>query len=278
MSHFFDHFKKAWFFFFLILSRWTRNGLGVVLGLVYESLTLAWRLFVHLFRLLVWLFVHVYMLKRALFDAKKKHKNPLGKSDFVERSTRIATINKRSFVICLSLDKTLLSLQPKQDPSQKKQPCIKVTQIDGRTVRNYITYRPFLDAFLDKCAQFFKVVVYTQMDEQVADEVVQKINRNNVIVDVFARQDLTKLNGRTVKDLSLIKTDLRRVLLVSPTTENVLQKENVIRCPQFSGADKTDTFLQRLASLLEQQMGTQVPPVDLRAVAAHINSQMGSTD
>lgn len=149
MTFFVDHFKKSWFFFYLLTLRAIRLSTNSVLGLIYELLSLVFRLLTHLFRLLVWVFVQFYMAKRYLLDRKKKHRNPLSKPDALQKSLHVHSIHKRRDVICLALDKTLVSLQTKPPPKDQLSYPIQVTQINGKTVKYYVTPRPFLKDFLD---------------------------------------------------------------------------------------------------------------------------------
>ena len=87
--------------------------------------------------------------KRYLFDAKTKHRNPLSKPDILQKSLQIHSIHKKNDIICLALDKTLVSLTTKPPPKDQLSYRIQVSQINGQTVRHYITPRPFLKEFLD---------------------------------------------------------------------------------------------------------------------------------
>jgi len=118
------------------------------------------------------------------------------------------------------------------------------------------------------------VTVYTQIDENVADEIVQKINHNNAIVDIFAQHELLKIGNRLFKDLSLIKENLRRIVMVNWNNENVLQRENVIRIPAYGGPGAPDDVLQRLAVLLDAEMTAADRPEDLRELCLRINMVM----
>ena len=146
MNHFFDHFKKSWFFFFLITYRMIKMSFQTTLSLIYELLSMLGKVLLNFFRLLVWVFVNIYFSKRALFDCKKKHKNPLEKKEIAKRSSQlIERVHKKQGVLCLGLDKTLIYLHAK---NVKNSVLLKVSQIDGKSVNTYLTPRPFLKEFL----------------------------------------------------------------------------------------------------------------------------------
>lgn len=149
MNHFFDHFKKSWFFFFLITYRMIKMSFQTTLSVIYELLSMLCKVLLNFFRLLVWVFVNIYFSKRALFDGKKKHKNPLEKKEIAKRSSQlIERIHKKQDVLCLGLDKTLIYLHAKKPINDKNSVLLKVSQIDGKSVNTYLTPRPFLKEFL----------------------------------------------------------------------------------------------------------------------------------
>lgn len=115
-------------------------------------------------------------------------------------------------------------------------------------------------------------MVYTQIDETITEEIIQKINGDNIIVDFFSRNDLTKIGNRLCKDLLKVKSNPRKVLLVNNTLENVLQKENVIRSEVFTG-DLEDTFLRDLAKRIDEQMSKATKSTDLREICKRINEK-----
>lgn len=149
MTYFVDHFKKSWFFFYLLTLRAIRSSTNSVLGLFYEILSFLGRMVTHVFRLFVWVFVQFYMAKRAIFDKQTKHRNPLSKTELLQRSLHVTSIHKRADVICLSLDKTLVSLQAKPPAKGILSFPIQVTQINGKTVKHHLVPRPYLKEFLD---------------------------------------------------------------------------------------------------------------------------------
>jgi len=61
----------------------------------------------------------------------------------------VNSIHKRGDVICLSLDKTLVSLQTKPPAKNILSFPIQVAQINGKTAKNYLVPRPHLKEFLD---------------------------------------------------------------------------------------------------------------------------------
>lgn len=116
------------------------------------------------------------------------------------------------------------------------------------------------------------MAVYTQMDETAAEEVVQHINIDNAIVEIYSRQDLTRLAGKAFKDLAIIKPNLMRILMVNNNLENVIQKENVIKTTSFFGINNEDNCLKILAELIEKEMENVDLPEDLRIICGRINT------
>lgn len=121
------------------------------------------------------------------------------------------------------------------------------------------------------------MTVFTRLNENVAEEIINKINSNDAIVDIFAQSELSKIGTKLFKDLSIIKSDLSGILMVNFSVENVVQRENVIKVPLFSGADDKDDVLRRLGALLDTQMSASEKPVDMREICTRINAQLKHT-
>ena len=149
MTYFIDHFKKSWFFFFLISSRIIKVSINFFLSLMYEILSLFFYLLINVIKLLVWVFVHLYFYKRAIFDSKKKHKNPLEKKGFGEQSSRISKISQMKNIWCFGLDKNLVYISSKKPDSKSNWVKVQFRNFDGMRVETYVIIRPFLEEFLE---------------------------------------------------------------------------------------------------------------------------------
>ena len=110
------------------------------------------------------------------------------------------------------------------------------------------------------------------MDETAAEEIVQHLNIDNAIVEIYSRQDLTRLAGKAFKDLTIIKPNLMRILMVNNNSENVIQKENVIKTTAFFGNNNEDNCLKILAGLIEKEIENVDLSADLRIICGRINT------
>jgi len=116
------------------------------------------------------------------------------------------------------------------------------------------------------------VSVFTQVEENLVDEVIHQINYKNTIVEIHTKTDMVEKSGKYWKDLSKIKPDLSKVMLITTNSENVVQKENTIKIPMFTETSKEDDCLKRLGEMLEFEMSSESKPVDLRKVCKNIES------
>ncbi|KAF3544612.1 hypothetical protein DY000_02008943, partial [Brassica cretica] len=104
----------------------------------------------------------------------------------------------------------------------------------------------------ERLSESFEVVVFTAGLEDYASQVLDKIDRKGVITQRLYRDSCREVNGRYVKDLSMVVgEDLGSVLIVDDNPSSYsLQPENGVPIKAFVD-DLRDQELMKLAEFLE---------------------------
>jgi len=154
---------------------------------------------------------------------------------------------KKKYTLVLDLDETLVHTTDR-----------RVAQYDCRVEIHtkkahrvfYILKRPFLDVFLVTMSQYFEIVIFTASIRRYADAVIDLIDLHHVVDRRFFRQSCIKSGGSFLKDLHVVSSDLRKVLILdnSPIAYS-LQEENAIPISTWYD-DATDTCLRDLIPFL----------------------------
>eukprot|EP01130_Rhizamoeba_saxonica_P006905 TRINITY_DN276_c0_g1_i2.p1 TRINITY_DN276_c0_g1~~TRINITY_DN276_c0_g1_i2.p1 ORF type:complete len:289 (-),score=70.01 TRINITY_DN276_c0_g1_i2:73-939(-) len=88
-----------------------------------------------------------------------------------------------------------------------------LTEDDG----SYVVYcrkRPGVDAFLEKVAEIFELVVFTASTQEYADQILDVLDPKGLIKYRLYRESCTFVEGNYIKDLSLLGREISRVAIV----------------------------------------------------------------
>lgn len=137
---------------------------------------------------------------------------------------------------------------------------------------NYVTTRPFLEYFLREMSRLFEITVFTAAREDYADVIIDELDKHNYISNRLYRRHMTKLNGVSIKDLSMIGRDLTRTIIIDNIEENYMkQPENGVKIPSFFGV-QDDVKLLGLAKELKKVIS--VLPNDVRPFLSNIRDRI----
>ncbi|OHT03861.1 NLI interacting factor-like phosphatase family protein [Tritrichomonas foetus] len=120
-------------------------------------------------------------------------------------------INKSEAVLVLDLDETLVHCS--FHPTDYYDFCISII-IDEISYDVYIQKRPFVDQFLSECFKHFFVVIFTASLPQYANPIIDVICPNLPASQRLFRESCTFCEGLFVKDLTIFKVPLDRVIIV----------------------------------------------------------------
>eukprot|EP00941_MAST-03F_sp_MAST-3F-sp1_P001118 g1118.t1 len=126
----------------------------------------------------------------------------------------------------------------------------------------YVNCRPHLQEFLDTVCQWYDVSIFTASKRLYADPVIDRIDRKGMIRQRFYRDSCTEVAGCFVKDLSKVKADSAKVMLIdnSPVCFSLCQ-DNAVAISGWVD-DPNDTALLDILPFLEQMQGLR----DVRSV------------
>ncbi|GMI77700.1 hypothetical protein like AT5G45700 [Hibiscus trionum] len=159
----------------------------------------------------------------------------------------ISTAKKTIF---LDLDETLVHSSP--DPPPKKYDFTVTPSIDGQVMNFYVLKRPGVDFFLEEISKKHEVVVFTAGLKQYASQVLDKLDPGGRFISHRLYRDSCKeVNGKFVKDLSVMGRDLGRVVIVDDNPNAYsLQPENAVPIRPFV-EDSEDRELEKLVQFFE---------------------------
>jgi Dullard-like phosphatase family protein len=168
----------------------------------------------------------------------------------------------RRATIVLDLDETLVHSTTRPTPHYDF--VINVYDESGRLCTFYVLCRPHLQHFIRKVSQWYDVAVFTASKRLYADPVVDRIDRKGVVRQRLYRDSCTEVAGCFMKDLSKVRADPAKVLLVdnSPVCFSLCQNNAV----PITGwvDDPNDTALLDILPFLEQVRSLR----DVRSVLA----------
>ncbi|CBJ28610.1 conserved unknown protein [Ectocarpus siliculosus] len=151
--------------------------------------------------------------------------------------------------LILDLDETLVHSSFKPVPGAD---FIMDIMVDGTFYKVFVLKRPGVDAFLERVAKLYEVIIFTASLPQYANPLLDVLDPKGTITSRLFREHCTFHEGYFVKDLTLLRhQSLESTIIVdnSPMAY-MFQPENAIDCISWID-DREDTELDVIASFLE---------------------------
>ncbi|KAG6529868.1 uncharacterized protein LOC122042801 [Zingiber officinale] len=170
--------------------------------------------------------------------------------------------NKRQVTLVLDLDETLVhSTMEHCDDADFTFPIF----FDMKHHTVYVRRRPFLQLFLERVAQMFKIIIFTASQSIYAEKLLDILDPDrNIISKRVYRESCVFSDGNYTKDLTILGIDLAKVAIVDNTPQVFrLQVNNGIPIKSWFG-DPFDEALIQLLLFLE----TLVDVDDVRPIIA----------
>ncbi|KAL6622248.1 hypothetical protein LY90DRAFT_397486 [Neocallimastix californiae] len=163
-------------------------------------------------------------------------------------STAIRRKRKEKKVLVLDLDETLIHSTSRG--SRNHDYMIEVL-LDKHICLYYVYKRPYVDSFLKKVSEWYKVVVFTASLKEYADPVIDYLDPEKKIFSKrYFRESCQFRNGIYMKDLQVIEKDLSKICLVDNSTFSFeINKENGIPIETWINDPKDRELLNLLPFL-----------------------------
>ncbi|PVU96928.1 hypothetical protein BB561_000874 [Smittium simulii] len=124
-----------------------------------------------------------------------------------------------------------------------------------------IAKRPHLDAFLAYMSSLYEIVIFSDQPSYITEPILEKLDPFGYITYKLYKEQTRHVDGKNIKDLSLLNRDLSKVILLDTDPEDYSShQENSIKVPTFKG-DPSDTWLLRAAPLFEYIYMIEAPDV-----------------
>uniref|UniRef100_D3TQJ3 Mitochondrial import inner membrane translocase subunit TIM50 n=1 Tax=Glossina morsitans morsitans TaxID=37546 RepID=D3TQJ3_GLOMM len=121
--------------------------------------------------------------------------------------------------------------------------------------------RPGVDMFLQECAKFFEIVVFTAEQGMTVFPILDALDPNGYIMYRLVRDATHFVDGHHVKNLDNLNRDLKRVIVVDwDPNATQMHPDNTFNIPRWSGNDD-DTQLMDLISFLKTIATSEVDDV-----------------
>ncbi|OUM69693.1 hypothetical protein PIROE2DRAFT_37912 [Piromyces sp. E2] len=168
----------------------------------------------------------------------------------VKRSPSVSVRRKRKEkkVLVLDLDETLIHSTSRG--SRNHDYMIEVL-LDKHICLYYVYKRPYVDSFLKKVSEWYKVVVFTASLKEYADPVIDYLDPEKKIFSKrYFRESCQFRNGIYMKDLQIIEKDLSKICLVDNSSFSYeINKENGIPIETWINDPKDRELLNLLPFL-----------------------------
>ncbi len=194
--------------------------MNLVLTGVYKIFSFFSFILVWIIKLIVFILIGFYFLLKLCFP--KKNHTPFKDLKRLHNLYRLNSLNKKKYVLYIDLDETLIYAS-EQKPSKTRSLKITIDIPDEPDKIFYIKPRPFLEEFLKEASKIFKIYLYTRASKRYAEEILKHIDRNQMIIKVFSRENLIKYNNEFFKDLTIGEKDLSKSLILDNKSEFIFQ-------------------------------------------------------
>ena len=153
--------------------------------------------------------------------------------------------NKISIV--LDLDETLVHSSFIQVPNPD---FTFMLNSSPKPVPVYVLVRPHATEFLQKLAEKFELILFTASNQEYVDYVIDKIDPEHCIKYRLYKESCSDLNGATVKDLSLLNRELKKLIIIDNSKmASLLHPYNAVSVETWID-DKDDHELLEIADEL----------------------------
>jgi len=124
--------------------------------------------------------------------------------------------------------------------------------LDGNKYKVFVLKRPFVDEFIEECAKYYELVVFTASLSEYANPVIDTLDKKGLIKHrLFRESCVFHQNQMYVKDLSRLGRNINDCIIIDNSPYSYLfDPTNAIGCTSWFG-DQSDTELRDLLPVLK---------------------------
>jgi len=138
-------------------------------------------------------------------------------------------------------------------PAEQAMPPDLIIEFDATPAYGNVSFRPFVQCFLETAAKSFEIVVFTASQQSYADKVINALDPTGAhIKHRLYRQHCTECRGAFFKELGLLGRPMARCLLVDNSPISVACNADHGVLIQSWYGDRSDRELMDLLALLEE--------------------------
>jgi len=185
----------------------------------------------------------------AHIKATPKNLSPIPPGSFIPMIPAAADNSK--ITLCVDIDETLVHAS--FTPTHKHDVVIPLT-MEGKSMRIYVQFRPYLKQFLQFISSRFEVVIFTASLSMYAGQLMDHLDPDRTLLgrNRLFREHCTAIDGSYVKDISLLGRPLDRVALIDNSPSAYLfQPRNAIPIESWFD-DPFDEELLNLTPMLQR--------------------------
>ena len=203
------------------------------------------------------------MEKKIKYEDEKNNNYNLLTSRSVKNLNNINNLNKANTtsknnkkILILDLDETLVHslFQPEKADNNIIKPDIYLKIFFNNKFQEIFVYkRPYLDLFLKEMKKIYNIYVFTASIEKYAKPLLDKLDKNNLIIKKFYRENCLLSEGKYIKDLNSLNLNikLKDVIIIDNNPFSYkFNKNNGIPIKSWH-YDKSDTELIKIIPLLK---------------------------
>ena len=141
------------------------------------------------------------------------------------------------------------------------------------TKQFYLHKRHYLEEFLNECAEYFNIYIFTASAREYAEEVVKFIDPTGLVKKIYSRQNCFFDGKQWNKSLTSIDLDLNKTVMIDNSSAIVANNSaNALKISDYRAETHEDYELVRFSQLLKRMLENQ--PEDFRNYLEQIQKKI----
>lgn len=176
---------------------------------------------------------------------------------YMKTSSSESDIFDQRPTLVFDLDETLVYSANRQLPNS--------ITIHVNSKQKYILVRNGAQPLLNELAKCYNIYIFTSSSKEYADSIIDRIAPFIPMKNRLYRDSIKFCLKKPFKDLSMINTDYKRILLIDDTANNGFkQPKNVVVVKKWQGDDTDYVLIKDLLPLLKAVAHEENLPIGIR--------------